>query len=107
MSIISARRVPLGQVLKVSQDSQEALDVQGLMGPKEREGTPASEASLGLQVTLLSGLSLYCTDCCANWNKIYRSQMIGFFIDLSHWFRDHHTETSTLKFKFLDYFELG
>lgn len=40
------------QVLKVSQGPQEALDVQGLMAPEEREGTRVSEASLDLKVSL-------------------------------------------------------
>lgn len=40
------------QVLKVGQDSQEALDVQGLMVPKEREETPVSEANLDHKVSL-------------------------------------------------------
>jgi len=40
------------QVLKVSQVSQEALDVQGLMVPKEKEETLALEASLGHKVSL-------------------------------------------------------
>lgn len=40
------------QVLKVSQVSQEALDVQGLMVPKEREETRPLEASLDHKVSL-------------------------------------------------------
>lgn len=40
------------QVLKVSQVSQEALDVQGLMVPKEKEEILALEASLDHKVSL-------------------------------------------------------
>ena len=59
MVIIGAVLVYTCQVLKVSQVSQEALDVQGLMVPKEKEETLALEASLGHKVNLQSGF--FCT----------------------------------------------
>lgn len=48
------------QVLKVSQVSPEALDVQGLTVPKETEETLDMGASLDHKVNLHGGLFLYC-----------------------------------------------
>lgn len=54
MGIIGAVPVYKCQVLKVRQVSQEVLDVQGLMVPREKEETLALEASLDHKVNLQS-----------------------------------------------------
>lgn len=48
------------QALKVSQVSQESLDVQGVTVPKEREETPVLGDNLDHKVNVTEKLICYC-----------------------------------------------
>lgn len=54
--LIGGASVSTCQVLKVSQVSQEAPGVQDSTAPKEREETPATEASLDHKVCVVAWL---------------------------------------------------